>query len=322
MANGTGVNYNTLAYGVNQPYENIFQEPIVATRAPTVNDLARIGTLWIQPVNTANAPINSAWILTSIIGNMANWLLVEAGGGAGVFSSLTVTPGPISLTGTTTINTVGNAVTTIGNNAGTSTTNLYAGTGGLVINGAASTAITVGSSLATGTITVGGVSQTGTLTFGQSTAGQAINVGAAAGPNIVTLGSTTGAAQTLLQGGSAGINLSTGIGAANNGLITAYPAYFTVASPAATIATTGNIGQILCTGFSTAAAASQAFTINNATIATGSTILCSASNTGTNNALMSVVGVVLSAGSAVITVYNNGAQALNGNITIAYWILD
>src|SRR5574340_1274612 len=99
-------------YGLSQPLNSVFPPPIVAKRAPTTADMAQLGTIWVQPTNTSGTAVNGAWILTSIINNSANW--ADASGAGGTFASLTVTPGPISLTGTTTINTSGAANTNIG----------------------------------------------------------------------------------------------------------------------------------------------------------------------------------------------------------------
>lgn len=84
-----------MAYGLSQPLINEAQPPIVSTRNPTTNDKALIGTSW---VNTSS---NEAFILTSIVSNSATWESIS--GGSGTFSSLTVTTGPVSLAGITTL---------------------------------------------------------------------------------------------------------------------------------------------------------------------------------------------------------------------------
>jgi len=99
---------NLVAYGLTNALQNVFPFPIVSLRIPTTADKAQIGTLWVYKTG------NAVYVLTSIVNNLANWVLLEVGGGAGVFASLAVTPGPISLTGTTTINTAGAATTSIG----------------------------------------------------------------------------------------------------------------------------------------------------------------------------------------------------------------
>ena len=105
-------------------------EPIVAQRAPTNQDTATVGQLWLDQ---SQDPVN-----TYILGSFANgggvWLLLAEGGGAGNFASLTVNPGPISLTGTTTINTAGAAATTIGT-GGTGTVTIGNATGNTSVTG-------------------------------------------------------------------------------------------------------------------------------------------------------------------------------------------
>lgn len=140
-----------VAYGLNQPLNIESPSPIAALRNPTTTDYATIGTIW------SNTVTSTVFILASIIANVATWIQVAAGAGAGVFTSLTVTPGPISLTGTTTINTAGTAATSIGN--ATSTTTILGtvnvnstGAGATNINGAGTGAVTIGN--ATGNVTI------------------------------------------------------------------------------------------------------------------------------------------------------------------------
>jgi hypothetical protein len=125
---------NLVDYGLTNALQTVFPAPIVSLRAPTTADKAQIGSLWVFKTN------NAVYVITSVVNNLANWVLLEVGGGAGVFASLTVTPGPISLTGTTTINTAGAAATTIGTG----------GTGVVLIGNA------TGGTAVTGTLTVSG----------------------------------------------------------------------------------------------------------------------------------------------------------------------
>jgi hypothetical protein len=140
-----------VAYGLSQPLIPEAPAPIAAHRSPTTTDYAAIGTVW------SNTLTSQVYILASIIANVATWILVTAGGGAGAFASLTVTPGPISLTGTTTINTAGAAATSIGNAASTTTilgpTNInQTGAATTNINAAGTGAVNIGN--ATGNVTI------------------------------------------------------------------------------------------------------------------------------------------------------------------------
>jgi len=79
------------AYGVNEPAVDVFPVPIVANRAPGVNDKAQVGTVWV------NTDTDNTYILASIKSNVANW--ISSGGGSGTFDSLTVTNGITSTNG-------------------------------------------------------------------------------------------------------------------------------------------------------------------------------------------------------------------------------
>ena len=145
--------YELINYGLNQPLIKNTPAPVIARRAPTTADNKyALGQLWIEPKNTSNVAQNLAWILTSVINNSANWLALVGGGGAGSFASLVVTPGPISLTGTTTINTTGSAVTTIGT-GGTGAVNIGNATGNVAVTGTLTSTVglTAGTSVVAGT---------------------------------------------------------------------------------------------------------------------------------------------------------------------------
>jgi len=165
------------SYGVNQPIVFGAPSPIVAKRAPQTSDISYpIGILWVEP------SANSAWVLTSIVSNSATWILLESSGGSGVFASLTVTPGPISLTGTTSINTSGAAVTTI-NTGGTGATNIGNATG--------NTAVTGSLTASTGLVaTAGGITATGTSNI--NTSGAAVTSINTGGTGALNLGNATG----------------------------------------------------------------------------------------------------------------------------------
>lgn len=149
------VNRKQTSYGYPSPQAGLFPDPFVAERDPSTTDFGEIGQVWV------NESSNAAFILTSISSGAANW--ADFSGGAGTFTSLTVTPGPITLTGTTDINTTGAATTTIGA-GGTGAVIIGNTTGGVAIDGAT-------------TINVGGASDTSIGTTGTG---------------IVSIGNTTG----------------------------------------------------------------------------------------------------------------------------------
>lgn len=151
------------AYSLGQgPLSPIFPPPVVSVRAPGANDIGYpIGQIWV--VKAAGA----AYVLVNVAAGVATWLSI-AGGGAGVFSSLTVNPGPTNLS------TVGNGAVTIGNATNTGAVTISVGTGNFAINGNAHT----------------------------------IAIGSDAAANTITIGNNTGATSVSIQAGTAGITLT------------------------------------------------------------------------------------------------------------------
>ena len=187
------------AYTLIQPLTRIFPAPIVAKRAPTANDKNYpIGQMWIY------ATSNLAYILTSVVNNSATW---SGASGSAAFSSLTVTPGPIDLEGTTTINTTSTAATTIGN----STNGLTVAAGGLTVTAGGLTvsaggAAITGNSTVTGTLGATGVFTTASAVTPAST-GSIVEVfgGGGSAPSFVV----SGGAPTVTAGinkGSLAVN--------------------------------------------------------------------------------------------------------------------
>ena len=118
-------------------------------RAPGVNDKKyRIGTIWI------NKTANTVYQLTSVSAGSATWTQLDNSGGGGSFSSLTVTPGPVSLTGTVGINTSGAGVTTIGT-GGTGATAIGNATGNTAVTGSLTASTTLTATLGAITATNG-----------------------------------------------------------------------------------------------------------------------------------------------------------------------
>lgn len=168
------------AYGFTQALLNVFPQPIIAQRAPTTKDKAQLGTTWI------NESAGTAYVLTQILNNSANWQGVAGGE---VLGSLTVTPGPISLTGTTTINTSGAANTTIGT-GGTGTVFIGNATGNTAVTGTLSTSSTLTVSTGGLDIEAGGLTATGTTFI--NTTGAADTVIGTGGTGAVEIGNATG----------------------------------------------------------------------------------------------------------------------------------
>lgn len=214
---------------------------------------------------------------------------------------------------------------TLANGAGIKTLNIGNGTSGNTIsigNGANTVAqvinIASGAAGAASTVNIlNGVATAGvqTLNLAAGASVKAINIGTGAAANVVTLGSVTGAANTVIQAGTLGIDLNAA------GIVSMQAATDTQASPSATSILNVFVGSVTFTGFTTAAAASQVFTFTNNKVTATSQILCSASTLGANDAQMTVTRILPAAGTFNVTLKNNGAAAVNGNIIITWWVL-
>lgn len=100
------------------------------------------------------------------------------------------------------------------------------------------------------------------------------------------------------------------------------PVTATATSPTATVVINAKTGAAVFTGFTTAAAATQVFTITNSFVTTASTIIVSANNGGLNTALMAIKRVEPQAGAFEITLENQGVPALNGDVHIGFIVLN
>jgi len=201
-------------------------------------------------------------------------------------------------------------------------------------------------------------SSAGIINIGDDAVAQNINVGTGAAARVITIGNVTAATEVAINTGTAGFNVATtgagditlnsadtvlidGAGVVeinssagiinigddavaqntggNTGAVAVTPVTSTVGGVALTCS--GNVGVCTFTGQTTASAAEQEFTITNTTCTVGSAILVSASNLGGNDAQMTVTRVFPAAGSFVVTLTNNGAAALNGDVIITFWII-
>ena len=363
-------------YGFPSPLSSAPQAPIVSLRTPNTNDYAAIGSLWIYTTG------NAAYILTSIVSNVATWQLIEASGGAGAFTTL-VSTGQFNL------DTTAVGANTLGNTTGATSITSLVGTGGYTVDGVGASVYAIGASTTTGTITIGGTAQSGNIVIGNSTAAQSLILGAAAGAGASTVsiaagtpgntvlinnGTNTGANVTTINGGASAanstvniltgngtagvqtfnavtgtragvVNIGTGAaahsvtigsttaGAATSirasstgglslnaaGNLTAPPAVVSAAAYAATL--NAQFGQVTLTGQVLASAGVQVLTITNALCTTSTPILLTVDNLGSNDAQLTVQRIQLQAGSFLVTVKNNGAAALNGDIHVTFWLL-
>lgn len=105
------------------------------------------------------------------------------------------------------------------------------------------------------------------------------------------------------------------------GLVPVTNATATEASPTFAATINANVGVATFTGFTTAAGASQDLLIVNSLVTTTSAILVTALNGGGNDAQMTITRVEPGFTGFQVTLVNNGAAALNGDILITFWVL-
>ncbi len=188
-------------------------------------------------------------------------------------------------------------------------------TGGINTNAGASKTVNIANGanlLGTTVVNVG----TGTAASGVHSVN--IGTGTGGGTKTISLGNTdaltTIAARGLisLNGGTTGA-----VSVSNVSVATAAP------GPAATASAVNNVrvGAVTFTGYTQAASATMVLTLTNSFIAASSCILATVTNVGANDAQMNVSRIFPGVGSAVITIVNNGAAALNGDMQLNFWVL-
>lgn len=170
-----------------------------------------------------------------------------------------------------------------------------------------------------------GASETIRIRSDQGTSATSVDIESDVGGISLVAGlSAANAIVINATGGAGGIDISTGGGSvdiSSSGFVTMAPATDTQASPTAASTLNVNVGAATFTGFTTASAASQVFTITNSIITTSSKIFVTVCNEGANDAQMTVMRVKRLAGSMEVTCTNNGAAALNGNVTVNFWVI-
>lgn len=285
-------NRQNVSYGLTDALLAGAPRPIVSQRAPSTSDQAEIGTIWVDQPN------NDSYILTSVVNNSASW--INAGGGGGIFSSLTVN-GTTNLNGATTIASGAGAI-----NIGTD---------------AVAKAITIGNgTVATGlAITVGANSSVTTVG-----AGVDYSITSGGGSVLIEAGeavATAIAISTTSAGG--GILMETGA-AGDEGLIQLRPAVGSAA--AATQVLDAYVGVATYTGLTTAMGASATLTLTNSLITATTGVLVSVSNlnASTNGAFLTIDGITQAVGSIVVSYTNNGAGALGAgdNVLLSFMVLN
>jgi len=80
-----------MAYGIGDDLIPLAPLPIIALRDPGIADQAQLGTTWV------NKATGAVWILARIVSNASDWVTSPVIGGAGVFTSLQVTSGSLTI---------------------------------------------------------------------------------------------------------------------------------------------------------------------------------------------------------------------------------
>lgn len=303
----------------------------------------------VKTVNLNTGGVTTGQVLTNIasgtVTSGTHTVNIQTGNAAAGTVATNISTG----TGTKTVS--------VGNADGLTTTAIL---GPVNINVSQNNDVAINSGTSTGTITIGNtaagaviLNSGSTIAIGDASAG-AITVDTAAGISIdgatASNFTVTGSSQDLTLssiGGSVnisaseaqpdaivlnasnaagGIDLTTGGGSidlSSSGAVSMVPGAQTVASPTASATQNTRVGKVTFTGFTTASAADQDFTITNSTIATTSAVFVSVSTVvGGNDADMTLAGVSLSSGSMVVHTTNNGPAALNTNVIVSWWAID
>ncbi len=211
-----------VGYGFNHGLQKLAPLIIRAYRNPGAQDFGQYGQQWL---NQANPAVPRLWVFMGGNVGSALWAELATGGGsAGVFTSLTVTPGPIALTGVTTINTAAGAQNTsiasgsntgilfLGNSSNTSSNLLGSSVN---IDSSAAGTINIGSTnITTGSIGIGDSLTTGILTIGGNGASTgAIFLGNGTGAQSVAIANNNGIKTLSIANGVSGNDINIGNGA-------------------------------------------------------------------------------------------------------------
>lgn len=225
-----------VSYALSDALLDIPHAPIIATRAPTTSDKAALGTIWIDKPN------NDSYILTSVTANSATW--INAGGGSGSFSSITVNPGDIDVTAGDINVSAGDVVVTTGgvvaeSDISTASGNIDATTGSIeagttVTAGTGLVAVTGGVLASAGDITaiLGDITATAGKVNGLSVYATGDDGGVAATTSLTASTNTTqGVGNLTILSTNANSGDNAGFIKVYVGTTTAYIPYFTNIAP-------------------------------------------------------------------------------------------
>ena len=157
-----------------------------------------------------------------------------------------------------------------------------------------------------------------TINIGTGAAAKTIHIGDGASANIITMGSTTAGATTTLQGAN---SLTNGI-ALNAGGFVSVQTPAQVTGGGTNLVLNSRVGQVNYTGLGTPVDSFANLTLQNSTITTNSVVFFSTNISGTEDAIMALTGVQLSAGSAAMQFKNIGGDPLATNLQVKFWVLN
>lgn len=214
-----------MAYGIGDDLIPLAPLPIIALRDPGIADQAQLGTTWV------NKSTGAVWILARIVANASDWVTSPVIGGAGVFTSLQVTSGSLTVdagagginvgAGNFSVDNAGNTVTNDITVNGTATLN-----GDFDLTSAALIDLTSTLNAAPSVLLAanGGANEQILLHSVQGTSASSIDLLSGLGGIVVSAGSNSSSAVHLIASNAAGgITASAGTGgitlAAANGAI-------------------------------------------------------------------------------------------------------
>jgi len=294
--------------------------------APT-NTTAQIDVGNVVPTVARTTNVNVGTVATAVADTL-NLATGATSTNAGASKTVNIGTGN-NLLGTTTVNVAtgttasGTKTVNIGNADGLSAVNAL---GVVHVNTSGPGATTIGNAAAGGAIaltTNTAVSiDAKTASYYKVTGAADLTLQSTAG-SVVVSGGEAVADAIQLTAPSGGVSISGGAAATlgNIGLVNQQQA--AAAGPSATVTVVNNsrIGSVTFTGYTQAAAATLVLTLTNSFITATSPIIATAMNAGTNDAQMQITRIKQGSGTADITIKNQGAAALNGDMVLSYIIL-
>ncbi len=297
-----------VGYGLTNPLQDLAPEPIAAQRAPTTQDFALPGTVWLdQSVG------QDIYLLLQVAANVATWLNVS---GAGVGAITTVNGG-------TNINVTGAApVVTVNVDDAPTFAGLVTGEAGLTIEAGtiSLTSDTNGPGAITLEATIGGID----ITAPGAAAGEDIDITTSASINLVSSEAVDNAISLDASDAAGGIDLVTGGGEISldttDGNIQLAPGTNSVAGDALTL--DAKVGAATFTGLATGSGDFETLVITNSNVTTASSIIVGLMDGGSTATTFRILRVRAAAGSFSAFIENTSGAILNGDLILSFIVLN